>query len=139
MKEKIEVIEKFLIVITLIGGIIASSYKGIEYLSAKSAVVNAQAAQEQETVNAQQLLTQTYSNLLNKLDEDIRDIDNKLNEEVFKGTVGWDKLILIREEKVKDRNQLLFTLGEQVVQLKANVPSSTANKSKQQGPSAGTR
>jgi len=53
MKEKIEIVEKFLIVITLIGGIITGAVKGVEYISAKSAVVTAKAAQERETANAQ--------------------------------------------------------------------------------------
>ncbi|WP_027854183.1 hypothetical protein [Marinobacterium litorale] len=66
MKEKIEVVEKLLIVLTLIAGIVASAYKGVEYISAKSAVVTAKAAQEQETANAQQLLTKTYSDSANQ-------------------------------------------------------------------------
>lgn len=118
MREKIEIFEKLLIVITLLGGIIVGANKGVEYLSATSAVVMAKAAQEQETANAQQLLTKTYTELLTKLDVDLREIDKKMNEELYDGTVGWDKLVIIRAAKVQDRNQLLLTLGEQVVNLK---------------------
>jgi len=121
MKEIIEIIEKLLIVITLIVSIAVSANKGIEYLSAKSAVVNAKAVQEQETANAQQLLTRTYTTLLTNLDNDLREIDKKLDEEIYDGTVGWEKLIIIRNEKVKDRNQLLLILGDQVVNMKGNV------------------
>jgi hypothetical protein len=121
MKETIEIIEKLLIVITLIVSIAVSANKGIEYLSAKSAVVNAKAVQEQETANAQQLLTRTYGTLLTNLDNDLREIDKKLDAELYDGTVGWEKLIIIRTEKVKDRNQLLLILGDQVVNMKGNV------------------
>jgi hypothetical protein len=125
MKEKIEVFEKLLIVITLIVGIGVSVNKGFDYISAKSEVVNAMAAQERETANAQHLLTETYAKLLTNLDVDIREIDKKLDDEVYNGTVGWDKLILIRAEKVKDRNQLLLTLGEQVVNMRGMKPTAS--------------
>ena len=128
MKENIELIEKFLIVVTLIVGIIVSANKGVEYISAKSAIVSAKAAQEQETANAQQLLTKTYTKLLTNLDADLRELDVKLDKEVWEGTVGWDKLIIIRAEKVKDRNQLLLILGKQVVSFKGFVALPTANR-----------
>jgi len=69
----------------------------------------------------------TYSDLLTKLDTDLREIDTKLGNEVFEGTVGWDKLIVIRAEKVKDRNQILSILGEQVISLKSPLRSATAS------------
>jgi hypothetical protein len=122
MKEKLEILEKFIIVLTMVGGLIASTYKGYEYITAKTLVVEAKAAQEKEIGNAQQLLTKTYSDLLKNLDNDIRELDNRLEKEVYEGTIGWDKLNLIREQKVNDRNKLLTTLGEQVSNFK-NQPN----------------
>lgn len=118
MKEKLEVLEKFLLVLTLIAGLAVSGWKGVEYLSAQSSIVKAKAIQEQEIGNAQQLLTRTYSDLLTKLDEDIRKIDIKLEEESFEGTTGWGKYLSIRKAKVADRNQLLTLLGSQVTNIK---------------------
>ncbi|MFB0724699.1 hypothetical protein ACEU6F_08455 [Aeromonas salmonicida] len=126
MKETLEVLEKFLLVITLVVGLAASGWKGIEYISAQSSIVKAKAIQEQEVGTAQQLLTKTYSDLLAKLDVDIREIDKKLEDESFKGTLGWDKLFSIRQSKVIDRNQLLTLLGSQVTEMK--VQASYKNK-----------
>ncbi|MCS6236240.1 hypothetical protein G3495_14055 [Shewanella baltica] len=114
MKQTLEVIEKLLLVLTLILSVGASGWKGYEYISAKSLVVKAKAKQEQEIGNAQQLLTKTYAELLSNLDKDIRQIDSKLAEELYEGTVGWDKLLIIRKSKVEDRNHLLQQLGGQV-------------------------
>ncbi|MFM5471049.1 hypothetical protein ACET7A_03590 [Aeromonas veronii] len=121
MKETLEVLEKFLLVITLVVGLAASVWKGVEYISAQSSIVKAKAIQEQEVGTAQQLLTKTYSDLLAKLDVDIREIDKKLEDESFKGTLGWDKLFSIRQSKVTDRNQLLTLLGSQVTEMKVQT------------------
>ncbi|MFM5049130.1 hypothetical protein ACEUBW_06695 [Aeromonas veronii] len=121
MKEKLEVLEKFLLVTTLVVGLAASGWKGAEYISAQSSIVKAKAIQEQEVGTAQQLLTKTYSDLLAKLDVDIREIDKKLEDESFKGTLGWDKLFSIRQSKVTDRNQLLTLLGSQVTEMKVQT------------------
>src|SRR5690554_937858 len=91
MKNTIELVEKLLLILTLVIGLGVSIYQGLEYLSAKSAVVNAKAAQEQETVIAQQLLTKTYAQILTHLHEDIRAIDNELMKESYRNTVNWEK------------------------------------------------
>lgn len=131
MKEKLEIFEKLLIVLTMVGSLVTGTYKGVEYISAQSLVVKAKATQEQEISNAQQLLTKTYSDLLKKLDVDIRELDKKLEKEIFDGTVGWKKLTIIRQQKVRDRNQLLASLGNQVVNIKSPLFNRN-NESKKQ-------
>ncbi|MCG6400635.1 hypothetical protein [Vibrio fluvialis] len=133
MKQKLEVIEKFLLVLTLIISVGASGWKGYEYISAKSLVVEAKAKQEQEIGNAQQLLTKTYAELLSNLDKDIRQIDSKLEEELFEGTVGWDKLLIIRNSKVEDRNHLLQQLGSQVSSIMTSTPGTPKSSEKTDG------
>lgn len=125
LKTWAQFIEKSLIIITLLIGICASSYKGVEFLTAKAGIAKAQKNkidalidQENEKTKAIRLLTQTYTDLLKQLNIDLQDIDTEMRKEVFKNTVGWEKMASIREAKVNDRNQLLLTLGSQVVELK---------------------
>jgi hypothetical protein len=128
MKEKIEIIEKLLIVMAMIVGIITSAYTGGEYLSAQSSVVNAKAMQELEIAITQQLLTKTYSDLLRILDEDIRKLDKKLENESYDDIVGWKKLFLIRKQKNSDRNQLLTSLSGQVVSIRNAVENESIKR-----------
>ncbi|HGO5292576.1 TPA: hypothetical protein ACK210_002258 [Photobacterium damselae subsp. damselae] len=133
MKQKLEVLEKFLLVLTLIISVGASGWKGYEYISVKSLVVEAKAKQEQEIGNAQQLLTKTYAELLSNLDKDIRRIDSKLEEKWFEGTAGWDKLLIIRNSKVEDRNQLLQQLGSQVSRIMTSTRDTLKSSEKTDG------
>lgn len=128
MKEFLEVVEKFLLVITLAFFLVASGWRCAEYISAQSSIVNAKAIQEKEVVSAQKLIIKTYSELLVKLDGDIKKIDKQLEDESCRGTLGERKLFSIRQSKVAERNQLLTLLGSHVAAM--NVQAITEKKGK---------
>ena len=110
-KIKLEILEKALIAITLVIAIITSTYKGYEFFSAKSQEVK----KRTESIEA---LTIAYTDSLKNIDAEIKELDDKLSNTSYKGSFNWDKFIVIRDEKSKDRAVLLEKLGSQIVELK---------------------
>lgn len=118
LKSWVELIEKSLLIISTSIVILTAAYKGSDFLASKTEQADAQKEEIVQRTAAIDLMTSTYTQLLTQLDQDIKDLDVKMGGEVWKDTVGWEKFAAIRESKVKDRNALLQSLGQQVVQLK---------------------
>lgn len=110
-KLRIEIVEKALVVATLVIAIATSAYKCYEFLSAKS-------NEAQQKAEAIQALTTAYTESLKKMDTEIKEIDDKLADAPWKGSSDWDKYVIIRDAKVRDRALLLEKLGAQIVDLK---------------------
>ncbi len=110
-KIKLEIVEKALVCLTLVFAIGASSYKAVQFLSAKR-------AESQAKTEAVEALTKAYVDSLNSVEADVRVLDSKLAETVWKGSTDWDKLSAIRDGRAKDRTDLLEKLGAQIVDLK---------------------
>lgn len=118
LKSWVELIEKSLLIISTSIVILTATYKGADFLASKTEQADAQKAEIVQRTAAIDLMTSTYTQLLTQLDQDIKDLDEKMGGEVWKDSVGWEKFSAIRESKVRDRNALLQSLGQQVVQLK---------------------
>lgn len=118
LKSWVELIEKSLLIISTSIVILTAAYKGADFLASKTEQADAQKAEIVQRTAAIDLMTSTYTQLLTQLDQDIKGLDEKMGGEVWKDSVGWEKFSAIRESKVKDRNALLQSLGQQVVQLK---------------------
>jgi hypothetical protein len=110
-KTKLEILEKALVSVTLVFAIIASSYKGYEFLSAKSHEVV-------KRTEAIETLTTAYANSLKNIDNEIKELDEKLSNTIYKGSYDWDKFAAIRDAKSRDKAALLEKLGAQIVELK---------------------
>ena len=111
LKSWVEFLEKTFLVVTLIVGLVTSGFKAKDYFSAQEKQVQAKT----KTID---LLTNTYTDLIGTLNKEIAQLDEKMKDEVWKNSVGWEKFLAIREMKVKDRNELLHTLGVQIMELK---------------------
>lgn len=110
-KIKLEILEKALVSVTLMIAIITSTYKGYEFLSAKSQ----ETMKRTESIEA---LTTAYTDLLKSLDSEIKALDEKLSNTIYKGSYDWEKFSAIRDAKSRDKMALLERLGAQIVELK---------------------
>ena len=118
LKNWIEIIEKSLLIISTSIMIITATYNGASFLKSKTKQADAQRNEIKQRISAIDNMTSTYTQLLSQLDNEIKNLDNKMSEEIYKDSVNWKKYSAIRDEKVKDRNSLLNSLGNQIVQLK---------------------
>lgn len=102
----------------LIASLIWGFFKGAALVEAKSHKANAEKAEITQRTEALMLLTSTYTKLLSDLDAEIQGIDKKMGDEMWKNSIGWEKLEAIRRAKMEDRAALLQSLGAQIVQMK---------------------
>jgi hypothetical protein len=110
-KIKFEIAEKALVSVTLALAIGSSAYKGYEFLSAKS-------LETKTKTESIELLTAAYLESLKSVNADLKEIDEKMSQAPWKGSFDWEKYVVIREAKSKDRALLLEKLGSQIVELK---------------------
>ena len=118
LKSWVELLEKSLLIISTSIVILTAAYQGSDFLNSKTEQADAQKIEIKQRTAALDLMTSTYTTLLSKLDSEIQALDEKMGSEVWKNSVGWEKYSAIRQQKVNDRNALLRSLGNQVVQLK---------------------
>ena len=110
-KIRFEIAEKALISATLIIAIVGSFYKGYEFLSAKS-------LETKKKTESIELLTAAYLDSLKSVNAELKEVDEKMAQAPWKGSFDWEKYVVIREAKSKDRALLLERLGSQIVELK---------------------
>ncbi|HEJ0401571.1 hypothetical protein I5Q22_20020 [Serratia marcescens] len=118
LKSWVELVEKFLLIISTSIIILTAAYKGGVLITSKSEKTVAEKEETEKRTKVIDLMAETYTKSLTQLNSDIKKIDAKLEEQLGVGSYGWKQYSAIREEKVKDRNALLQLLGNQVVQLK---------------------
>lgn len=118
LKSWVELVEKFLLIISTSIIILTAAYKGGVFITSKSEKTIAEKEETEKRTKVIDLMAETYTKSLTQLNSDIKNIDAKLEEQLGVGSYGWKQYSAIREEKVKDRNALLQLLGNQVVQLK---------------------
>lgn len=118
LKSWVELVEKFLLIISTSIIILTAAYKGGVLITSKSEKTIAEKEETEKRTKVIDLMAETYTKSLTQLNSDIKKIDAKLEEQLGVGSYGWKQYSAIREEKVKDRNALLQLLGNQVVQLK---------------------
>ena len=124
-RRNIEFIERLLLIITLIIGIGVSTYKGYEFLTVKTS--EAEVAKKQSEALTQEskkrtelvdLMGKSYLAQLEKINEEISKIDEEAKKEPWADTYKGRNLMAIREQKAKDRLQLLQIMGQQMLELK---------------------
>ncbi|MBJ9284379.1 hypothetical protein I5487_02955 [Citrobacter freundii] len=118
LKSWVELVEKFLLIVSTSIIILTAAYKGGVFITSKSEKTIAEKEETEKRTKVIDLMAETYASSLMQLNSDIKNIDTKLEEQLGVGSYGWKQYSAIREEKVKDRNALLQLLGNQVVQLK---------------------
>lgn len=117
-KSWIEVVEKLLLIITLIISISVSAYHGVGLLRAKTSEANAlreEAVERKELLDA---LGDLYLKQLEQISVEIKAIDDELKLQPWKDTLAGENLMQIRLQKASDRQELLEKMGAQILELK---------------------
>ncbi|NTU50023.1 MAG: hypothetical protein HGA87_03890 [Desulfobulbaceae bacterium] len=115
-KSWLDALEKLLIVI----GLLIALPKGCNFVVTKTEQSKAATQAIEARTKDSRLLAESYVNELKKLNDDIRVIDEKIEKEPWDTTEGAKKGYHLREEKVKDKQRLLESLGNQVIELRKN-------------------
>lgn len=118
LKGWVEFAEKILVVITLVIGISVSAYQGVTFLMAKKQETLALTEESLKRKEVLDRFSDAYLSQLETINADIRTLDEQLGKEVWKNTTGWDVKFAVRLEKAKDRQEILVTLGTQILELK---------------------
>jgi len=106
LKSWIELIEKLFLVIALIVGLVASGYKGYDYLSKKADI-------EVSKRHALKLLINTHENMIRNIDAQVSAMDAELSTLPINSKL-WKSKEAVRKMKSEDRRVLLFNLESQV-------------------------
>ena len=106
LKSWVELIEKSMLVGGLFIGLVASGYKGYEFLSRKS-------ENEASKGETYKLLIGTHENLVRNLDAQVSALDAELAAMPLTSPL-WKAKESVRKMKAEDRRVLMFNLESQV-------------------------
>jgi hypothetical protein len=113
LKSWINALEK----ICIIGTLLLAMSSGGSYIKKKTEQASALKKEAEKRISIINTLTNTYVSQLNKIDNDIRELDKAIEKEVWSTTTGAENKYRIRGEKVKDKQELLNNLGNQIIEF----------------------
>ena len=131
-KNSIEMVEKLLLIATLVISIAVSAYHGVGWFQAKTRQADAEKdhaeALQKESTRRKELLETLgglYVKQLEQIGTEIEKIDDELKRQPWKDSLAGQNLMQVRLEKAKDRQEILEKLGAQLLELRrlANQPS----------------
>jgi len=106
LKSWVELIEKFLLIITLFIGLIAGGFKAYDYLTVKIKNENS----KNQTFK---LLMKEHQNIINNINAQISALDAELSNIKISSPL-WESKKIVRQLKAEDRRILLFNLESQI-------------------------
>jgi len=114
-KDCLDIIEKMLIIVTLVVAI----WKGYNFADEK---INEQIAAKEEIKKrtaAIGTLINTYTAELTRIGNDIRKLDDAIQKEPWVTSTGAETKLMLRQQKVKDKQELIQGLGNQIIEWQA--------------------